>query len=221
MKRFCNTKIKNKEGEQKMKHSFSKRLLSVFLCMALILSHMPAISLIVSAATASTSVADLKTIDEWQTWFAPNSSRYAGGVFLDKSVYTATEAEANDSYFADIKDSYSIGSDNFGNENFMIALSAVGSNSEVMGYTHTPTDTILVLDTSTSMGTGAGDSTDVDEMVAGANEAMKRLLALNNYNRVGVVVYNGSSSVLLPLDRYTTDGDIIRYVRSGNNWGWN
>ncbi len=211
-------KIYKQEENTKMKHSFTKKLVSILLCMALIVSYIPAISLTASADAASTSVADLKTLSDWENWFTPNSSRYSGGVFIDKSVYTATEAKS-DNYFADIRNSLSFGNDNFGNENFMIALSAVGSNSEVLGYTHNPTDTMIVLDASTSMGTGGANTTAIDDMVSGANEAIKRLLALNNYNRVGVVIYNGSSSVLLPLDRYTStaaNGNILSYSRTNN-----
>lgn len=203
-----------------MKTKKLKKLLSVILCFALIMSYLPLTALITSAASESTSVADPKTLGSWQNWFSKDSTRYAGGVFLDKSVYTATEA-VTDSYFADVKSSLAFGEDNFGNDNFMVALSALGSNSEILGYSHTPTDTMIVLDASTSMGTGSASSSAIDDMVNGANEAMKRLLSLNNYNRVGVVIYNGSSRVLLPLDRYTStasSGNLLQYQRkSGQN----
>lgn len=213
-----------------MKHNLSKKVLSVALCLALLMAYMPVWALTASSASGSTSIADPKTLSQWQTWFPEGSSRAAGSIFVDKSVYTATEAKT-DAYFADIRDSLTFGEDNFGNENFMIALSALGSNSEVYGYSHNPTDTMLVLDASTSMGTGDASSSSVDDMVSGANEAIKRLLSLNNYNRVGVVVYNGTASVLLPLDRYeaaTAGGDILRFERtttggnggSGGNGGW-
>ncbi|MBQ9913837.1 MAG: hypothetical protein IJO73_06385 [Clostridia bacterium] len=202
-----------------MKHSLSNKILAIFLSVMLVMSCIPAA--VVNAAESSTSAADPKTLSQWESWFPADSDRYAGGIFLDKSVYTAAEAKT-DAYFADISSSLSFDEDNFGNENFMVALSAVGSNSEVLGYSHTPTDTILVLDASTSMGTGDASSS-VDDMVNGANEAVKRLLALNNYNRVGVVIYNGSASVLLPLDRYTAgnaNGDILRFERSRTGSSW-
>ena len=197
-----------------MKKDLSKRIISVILCLTLIMAYLP-ISIMAANENASTSIADPKTLSQWETWFNENSSRYAGGVFLDKSVYTATEAKS-DRYFEDIRDSLSFGKDNFGNENFMVALSALGSNSEVYGYSHTPTDTMLILDASTSMGVGSAQTTSIDDMVYGANEAIKRLIALNNYNRVGVVIYNGTSSLLLPLDRYTSsnaNGDFLTYSR--------
>lgn len=201
-----------------MKTKFTKRLLSIAICIALLMTYLPAWTMTVSGEAISTSVADPQTLSQWQTWFPANSSRAAGSIFLDKSVYTATEAK-NDAYFADIRNALSFGKDNFGNENFMIALSALGSNSEVFGYSYTPTDTMLVLDASTSMGTGSAATSSIDDMVSGANEAIKRLIGLNNYNRVGVVIYNGTSSVLLPLDRYTAgnaNGDFLVYSRTNN-----
>ncbi len=196
-----------------MKNYFSKRTvkraISMLLAIVMVFTAMPIIEFAVSANPQSTSTADPKTLDDWATWFDAGSSRYAGAVYVDKSVYTATEA-LSDSYFANIKDDLSFGKDNFGNDNFLVTMSALGSNSEVKGYSYTPTDTMIVLDASTSMGTGSASSTAIDDMVAGANDAIKRLLSLNNYNRVGVVIYNGTSSLLLPLDNY--------YVKDGNNY---
>lgn len=205
----------------KTKFRFTKQILSVVLCIAMLLTYLPPLSSVsVNAATdttLSTSVADAKTLDDWSDWFTPTSSRYAGGVFIDKSVYTATEA-LNDVYFADVKSSLKFGQDSFGNENFMVALSALGSNSEIHGYSYTPTDTVIVLDASTSMGTGNAASSSIDDMVAGANEAVKKLLDLNYHNRVGVVIYNGSAQVLLPIDRYSSaSGDILAYRRESSN----
>ncbi len=205
-----------KEENGKMKNKFSTKLLSILLCLTLVMTYLPFTAM--AAPSYSSSIADPKTLSDWEKWFLPESSRYAGGVFLDKSVYTASEA-LSDPYFSDIRDNLSFGEDNFGNENFLVALSALGSNSEIKGYSYTPTDTIIVLDASTSMGTGAAATSSIDDMVNGANEALKRLLELNNHNRVGVVIYNGSARVLLPLNRYTSraaNGNILRYSRQND-----
>ena len=175
----------------------TKRIISGILCLAMLCTILP-MAAVPAAAAESTSVADGKTLNDWQTIFDAESSRYAGHVFLDKSVYTASEAKA-DPYFADIRNNLNFGTDHFGNENFMVALSALGSNSEILGYTYTPTDTMLILDASNSMGDGDANDTAIDDMIDGANEAMARLLALNTYNRVGLVVYNGEAEVLLPF----------------------
>ena len=207
-----------------MKTKLTKKIVSIFLSVVLLMSCLPISVWAAPVATNSSSVADPKTLNGWETWFPEGSSRAAGSIFLDKSVYTASEALSDD-YFRDIRTSLSFENDNFGNENFLVALSALGSNSEVLGYSHNPTDTILVLDASTSMGTGEEATSSIDDMVYGANEAIKRLISLNNYNRVGVVIYNGTSSVLLPLDRYTSENaneDILRYERTvtGGSGTW-
>lgn len=216
-----------------MKTTIRHKFLSVFMCVVLLIACVPISTQAAQITPAPTSaptatpaplsgtgrtIADPKTLDTWETLFAPTSSRYSGGVYIDKSVYTAYEAK-NDAYFSSVTNSIELGKDNFGNDHFMIALSALGSNSEVLGYSYLPTDTVLILDASTSMGVGGAATSSIDDMVAGANNAIKRLLALNNYNRVGVVIYNGSSSVLLPLDHYTStnaSGNILEYGRTNS-----
>lgn len=194
----------------KIKKSFTKKILSLFLALTIILGVIPTFSMTASADSYSLEYkADPATIDSWKEWFSDDSTRYSGGIFLDKTVYTGTDAVKSDSYFADIADKLSFGTDNFGNQNFLVSLSAIGSNTEILGYSATPTDTILVLDVSDSM-----SGNNAAAMVTSTNRAIEKLLELNNHNRVGVVLYSGNSSfgasetstgtVILPLDRYTT-----------------
>lgn len=85
-------------------------------------------------------------------------------------------------------------------------------SESIVCYSHIPTDTMLVLDVSGSMGSADNDA--VDELSSAANDAIEKLQATNRYNRVGVVLYSGNTStgqaatsssatVLLPLGRYT------------------
>lgn len=160
--------------------------------------------------TSGTTVADTATVDGWKQYFSSNSTQYAGHVFVDKSVFTAEEAKA---YFKnDISEKLSFGKDNFGNQNFLVTLSSIASNTEISGYSAAPTDTMLVLDLSGSM----KNSGYVDEMVEGANHAIDLLLKLNKNNRIGVVLYSGNQSskdaattstatTILPIGRYTTN----------------
>ena len=91
-----------------MKKNLAKKIISVILSFALLMTYLP-LSILAANQTGSTSIADPKTLSQWETWFDKNNSRYAGGVFLDKSVYTASEAKS-DRYFEDIRDSLSFGS---------------------------------------------------------------------------------------------------------------
>ena len=92
MRRFNDTKKQFKEGEQKMKHSFSKKFLSVFLCITLIMTYLPISVMAASASSDHISrVSDPSTMDNWQDFFLPDgkiSTENAGGVWMDKSVFT-------------------------------------------------------------------------------------------------------------------------------------
>ena len=195
----------------KTRNNLLNRALALFLSLTILLGVMPFTGLLASGAGAvSTSIADKKTVENWKNWFSADSNRFSGGVYIDKSVYTASEAVADNSYFKDIKDKLSIGKDNFGNENFLVSLSAIGSNTEIVGYSATPTDTMIVLDLSNSM--SADNSRAI---VKSTNRAIETLQKLNRHNRIGVVLYSGSASqnsasgtstatVILPLGRYST-----------------
>ncbi len=190
------------------------RLLSVFLCFALLVSYLPAYTLPASAAAEYELVADPSTIDGWKQFFLPEngdlSTENAGGVWTDKSVFT---------------DSLTLGDTTISKtdpNSFLVALSAIASNMTVTGLSSAPTDTMLVLDVSNSM--------DGAPLVEAANQAITSLLAMSSYSRVGVVLYSGSSSsstnsnaavVLLPLARYelsgrgATPGKYLDYTASG------
>ena len=106
-------------------------------------------------------------------------------------------------------------------DSFLVALSAIASNMGITGTSNVPTDSILVLDVSGSMNDGGNDV--AEELVEAANESIGALLSTNKYNRVGVILYSGTSAsttnkdaaiLLLPLGRYTTgsDGQYLNYI---------
>ena len=88
MRRFNDTKKQIKEGEQKMKHSFSKKFLSVFLCIALIMTYLPISVMAASTANGGEIVTDPGTADAWEDIMGTTAdgNRYAGRVWVDKSV---------------------------------------------------------------------------------------------------------------------------------------
>ena len=186
-----------------------KKLVSLLLCAVMVLSLVPLAFSSVSAAPEYERVVDAQKLDGWQNVFDLNnlSTVNAGGVWTDKSVFTdasqfPSSVTMNDS-----------------DRDFLVSLSLMAANKEITGYSYIPTDTIIVLDASSSMGTGTAASTSIDDMVVGANNAIKSLIGLNNHNRVGVIVYSGSAEVLLPLDRYEStnaQGDFLTYSRTGN-----
>lgn len=140
--------------------------------------------------------ADPATVNNWKTLYDGLDTSYAGGVWTDKSVFESAEE-----YFAATDEQENFDMELENPRDFLISLSAIASTKTIVGYSTLPTDTVFVLDVSGSM----DDSSNRDaRMVEAANKAIGELLALNNYNRVGVVLYSGDAMVLLPLDRYTT-----------------
>ncbi len=197
-----------------------KRGLCLLLCAVLVLSN---ITILTGAVGEDGTLVDPHTLDQWQNYFGvqtndPNdvslTTEYAGGVWTDKSVFDPdtvpsqlTDAKYNGNSFA-LTDK---------GDNFLVALSAMASNKQIKGYSTLPTDTVLILDLSSSMRyTDDNQQSAVDELVEATNKAIDDLLMLNKNNRVAVVVYagntaksfsanNGITQITLPLDSYTTD----------------
>ena len=183
-----------------MKTNLLKRALSLLLCMALLMAHWP----LTGSATPSDRGADPSTMDGWKEIFLadPISTENAGKVWTDKSVFTDASAFAGTGITRKNPDS------------FLVALSAMASNMSITGLSNTPTDTMMILDLSSSMYNGYDrNPTTVQTMLAAVNSSIDQLQQLNRHNRVGVVIYYGgpdrnpstagNSMVLLPLDRYT------------------
>ena len=196
----------------KMKLKLSKRLVSIVLCVALLLTCMP---FTVFAADESAEyynrIVDSNTMNNWQKYFDLNNldTSNAGGVWTDKSVFTDASAFPNSVQMLNE------------DQNFLTALSALAANKEVVGYSTIPTDTVLVLDLSGSM-RGSESA-----LINATNSAIAELLAVNENNRVGVVLYSAAGSTgtstyaesvtrILPIDRYTTGNDNV-YLRLSNN----
>ena len=200
----------------KNRKRFTKQILSIALCFAVILSCLP-ISVFAAETEANpyyNRIVDVNTMNNWMKYFDINNldTTNAGGVWTDKSVFTDASAFPNSVKM--IND----------DKNFLTALSALAANKEVVGYSTVPTDTVLVLDLSGSM----ENSNSEDRLIDAANSAIKRLLDTNNNNRVGVVLYSASGSAgtsdysesvtqILPIDRYTTgsDGKYLSLNRQG------
>lgn len=212
-----------------MNNTFVKRALSIFICLVMLLSYLPE-SLLIRASAAgvdtgilsSETVADPSTLNSWKdTSFNPYNlnTEHAGGLWTDKTVVKAGDAGT---VFVD-KDGKSLGI-TAGENNFLVALSALGANSVIAGQGSTPTDTIFVLDVSNSM-----ENTDLSSMVAATNTSIHSLLTANSKNRVGVVIYSTDVDILLPLDRYTpvqkgsdttsTADDEVAYIEMTSNYG--
>ena len=194
-----------------------QRIISLFLAVVMAFSMIPIINMTVMASPGDTRVSDPSTLDGWEDFFGSDvlSTENAGGIWTDKSVLTSAEAFAGTGIVMDGTD----------NESFLVALSAIASNTSVTGKTSAPTDTMLVLDVSGSMNNNQGNHDAAEDLVNAANTSIANLLNANKNNRVGVVLYSGTSSsstnnnaatLVLPLGRYTTnsDGKYLSYTDS-------
>ena len=205
-----------------MKKNIAKRLIAFCLAIALVATFIPGslFGLVASANTDSAfeRVSDNESIDYWKGYFSDGvydsnvwsdtiSTINAGAVWTDKSVFVPSSSGyiTIDGVNVPLVDT---------EDNFLVSMSVMASNKTVKGYEYIPTSTMLVLDVSASMGNGNNGNKSWDEMVEAANKAIHRPLNLNNNNLVGVVLYSGNtssgssdighSSLLLPLNRYTT-----------------
>lgn len=201
------------------KQTIGNRITSVILVIAILFTIIPLTAMAATVAGVNSNrVADPSTMDSWKNLFhtiGELSTENAGSVWMDKSVFTDASA------FAD----FGITQDSF--NSFLVALSAMAANMSVTGMSGVPTDTMLVLDVSGSMNRSNNDV--AEDLVKAANESISALLSANQYNRVGVVLYSGPTTVggatsandavlILPLGRYTTgsDGQYLTYS-AGNN----
>ena len=205
------------------RYTLTKRLMALLVCAAMLIAYIPGVAIYTKAAANDNTTVDPHTLDQWQKYFgelADNvnnvelTTEYAGGVWTDKSVFDPDSVPAQLTAAKYNGRGISV-TDN--GENFLIALSAMASNKQIKGYSTIPTDTVFVLDLSSSMrSTDDNGQSAVDELVAATNQAITDLLALNKNNRVAVIVYagnvnksfsnaQGATQIILPLDSYTTD----------------
>ena len=174
-----------------------QRIISGIVAVIMVFMLVPIVSA-VSPEAIGNRIADNSTMDSWKQWFGSEvtHTNYAGGVWTDKSVFTDASAFPKGTVELDDEN------------NFLVALSALAANKTIVGYTHLPTDTVFILDVSGSMEGRA------EALVKATNASIKELMSLNNYNRIGVVLYSDGITTLLPLDRYeTTDanGNFLSY----------
>ncbi len=218
-------------ADMNRKHDFRRRLLSVLCILSLLVSGGVSMLLMVPGMTASLDplpdngiielLTDNPTHNGWIDYFGVHdnsySTEFAGGVWMDKSVFTEYTSTKGAHITAK-------------NGNMLGVLSAIGSSQAVTGRIYSPTDVMLILDMSSSMYSGSTKSpTTVQAMVNAVNNSIATLLSLNEFNRVGVTVYYGGATVttqsnaghgyvLMPLDRYTASNGtyITANINSSN-----
>ncbi len=196
------------------KYSMGKRITSVFLALTIMFAMIPITALTANAAGSTKSVTgvvtDPNTSTNWETMMGTDNdgNRYAGRVWVDRSVYKDgdtvvlnSRGEAGSSFQVALED----------DETFQVIFSALGSSMTTTETTSTagPMDVVLILDNSDSM----KDSSRMSETIAAANKLLASLLE-NNDVRVGVTTYSQDAATVLPFGKYD-NGVELKYDRSG------
>ncbi len=204
------------------RYSIFQKLMSAALALVLVLGLLPRLGTDAAAATSNPqTVTDPGTADAWEDIMGTSTdgNRYAGRVWVDKSVYkdgdTVTlNREGND------ESTFTVDVDAANGEYFQVVFSALGSSmsTNTQTYASRPLDVVLVLDTSTSMATSSGGKTRFRHMIDAANELLEELVALGDV-RIAIVSFNADSETIIDLDRY--DNGIVLSVNddSYSYWG--
>lgn len=127
-----------------------------------------------------------------------------GRILTDKSVVYGA-----DDYGATGIEGYG----NYDPGDFSVTLSALGQEWMVTDAVNTtaPLDVVYILDISNSMNSGltssAADGMRWSAAMNAINLSMKNVLERNDQNRVGLVTFSNSAREILPLDRYTPNGN--------------
>ncbi len=150
-----------------------------------------------SAAVSSEAVADPSTIWDWEKLVSTDTAS-VGRIWTDKTV--ATEDMT--------KEGITIQK---GDADFLTALTALSSTSNLTTTTSTPLDVVLVLDTSSSMTQSMGSTTKLKALQAAADKFVDTLATQNSVastselHKIAVVSYNMTATVNVDMTDCTTE----------------
>lgn len=181
-------------------------VLAVLLIVALAVGLMPN-----EQVYAAEKTSDGNTTGSYAQNLGDNSStRYAGRVWTDKTVYTEDATFSGDVGNVTVKN----------DSDFLVAYSALATTQNVTGKSSVPVDVVFVIDNSNSMdnsvGGGSGDSR-LEATVEAVNTSIATIMESHPDSRVAVVLYGSSAHTLMPLGHYSAStswqhsGDYIWY----------
>ncbi len=199
--------------------NYLKKALSMMLCALIVVTALP-ISSMAATPKAITAIADNGTAHTFEEIMGTDldGNRYAGRVWVDKSVYTDgqtailnTQNTEGSTFKVELEEG----------EAFQTIFSALGSSMTTTTTTSSsgPMDVVLVLDTSTSMDdTDTYNVTRLQRVIEASNELLSNMLS-NNNTRVAIVTYNRDSEVVIPLDFYNNGVKLVvtNFDNNGEN----
>ena len=127
---------------------------------------------VLAATVGATTLADPSSASTWRNWGLENSTENVGRIWTDKTVSDGDIDLTGAGGTMTIKK---------GNSDFLTALSAISSTSNLTTTSSTPLDIVLVLDASGSMedNMGRSDTTKMDALKAAANAFVEEIAKAN------------------------------------------
>lgn len=177
------------------------------LFLVLFMTFLMVFGLMTQNVNAMTTFADIGTIDDYAANLGANSStRYAGRIWTDKTVYTG------DATFTGEIGSVTVNNDS----DFLVAYSALATSQSITGRSQVPIDVVFVIDNSNSMDSSVGGGsrqTRLEATVDAVNSSIEMIMDSNENSRVAVVIYGLEAEVLMPLSHYDKTGneDYVSY----------
>ena len=185
---------------------FSKRITSTILAIALFMTCLP---LSIIAATSATSagtpniITDPGTAHSWESMMGSDTdgNRYAGRVWVDKSLYTNgqvailnTSGQPGSTFNVSLDD----------DEAFQVIFSALGSSmsTTTTKSSSAPMDVVLILDNSSSMADVSNGTSRMKKVIDSANDLITNLLS-NDDVRLGITAYSQNAQQLLAFGTHT------------------
>ncbi len=212
-----------------IKSKVGKRLLSFTVVLILMLEILIPANFSLFAAegykyqggAGSPVISDLDTSTKYSESLGDNAStEYAGRIWSDKSVYSG---DATFATFGGRNTTIKLNESKNG-EDFLVAFSVLATSESVEGQTQAPVDVVLIMDISGSMSNSDSNMDNgksrIYNLVQAANDTIDKLMALNPYTRVSVVVFSNNATTLLPLDRYTKATTIERQWVQTGTFAW-
>ena len=182
--------------KEQIMRGLPRRALALLLALVMVAGYIP------NRAHAAEPADPVKIADD-STWnrlddIYGNDTLHAGKVTVDKSV-SAGDANGNVSVEGQ---TITLKEDT----NFLVTVSQAAQVMALTTEMKVPVDVVFVLDTSSSMTGGRSTS-----MKDAANAAISKLMAANEYNRIGVVAFSsahqmgnrGAATQISPLGHYT------------------
>lgn len=148
-----------------------------------------------------------------------SSTRYAGRVWTDKTVYTEDATFSGDVGNVTVKN----------DSDFLVAYSALATTQNITGKSTVPVDVVFVIDNSNSMDDSVGGGSRqsrLEATVEAVNTSIATIMESHPDSRVAVVLYGSNARTLMPLGHYSAStsgqhsGDYLWYS-SDTDWRGN